>query len=189
LINQDVKAFVCQWNAHGISGPSTKGKSPQDLRFLGHLTNGVQDDIYEDVPPEILQEFLDIDSAGAPDDSIQGLSLDEEEDPTMPTTTADIPSHSDDDITLEGLNDHEIEVVTFLRQQLQSEQQNHVRHPPVTVPRKASPFTTEEEVSDFLEALTDAREEHFEPVGYGVRPEEWEQDTYPSEYYIGSRRK
>ncbi|KAG8715027.1 hypothetical protein FRC09_016995 [Ceratobasidium sp. 395] len=60
-LNQDVDQFVADWNTHGISGSATKGKSPQDMRFLGQLTQGLQEDIYADVPPEVLQEFLGVD--------------------------------------------------------------------------------------------------------------------------------
>jgi hypothetical protein len=31
------------------------------MRFLGQLTNGIQEDIYAGISPELLQDYLDVD--------------------------------------------------------------------------------------------------------------------------------
>ncbi|KAG8712861.1 hypothetical protein FRC08_014000 [Ceratobasidium sp. 394] len=185
-LNSDVTSFISRWNAHGISGPNTHGQSPQDLRFLGQLTKGVQEDIYADVPLDILQEFLGIDTEPLASEE-QGETVSNVGE-AAPTTTGSL-EELEDDIDLTALGNHEAEVVTFLRQQLQHEQEKHVRHPPVSVPKKICPFESEEQVANFCDAWSVACQDGFKPTGYGILQGEWDGDTYPSEHYIGNSRR
>ncbi|KAG9095916.1 hypothetical protein FS749_009477 [Ceratobasidium sp. UAMH 11750] len=175
-LNSDVTSFISRWNAHGISGPNTHGQSPQDLRFLGQLTKGVQEDIYADVPLDILQEFLGIDTEPLASEE-QGETVSNVGE-AAPTTTGSL-EELEDDIDLTALGNHEAEVVTFLRQQLQHEQEKHVRHPPVSVPKKICPFESEEQVANFCDAWSVACQDGFKPTGYGILQGEWDGDTYP----------
>ncbi|KAG8707471.1 hypothetical protein FRC09_001809 [Ceratobasidium sp. 395] len=190
-LNFDATSFVSRWNAHGVSGSTTQGQTPQDMRFLGQLTQGVQEDIYADVPLAVLEEYLGVETD--PLVSTEEANEWEEEanlDNMSNAANSNGPiQEQEDDIDLDTLDDHEAEVVTFLRQQLKSEQEKHVRHPPVSVPKKLCPFTSEDQVVSFRDACTIACEEGFEPAGYGIRRDEWDGDTYPSEQYIGTSRR
>lgn len=214
-INQDIRSFIERWNHHGVSGTTTHNQSPhvckpccilltplltgfdKDMRFLGQLTQGVQEDIYAHVDPKILEEFLGVDSemsnqiagttgAGA---SIEDADMESEANHTPNSSANDSDINNTDDIDDATLTPHELEVVSFLRQQLKLEQDKHVRHPPVPVPRKTCPFSDDAEETSFWDAFSGARNENFVPSGYGMLESEWEGGSYPTEQYIGSGRK
>jgi hypothetical protein len=162
------------------------------MRFLGQLTNGIQEDIYAGIPPELLQDYLDVDGethAHIPGTTGAGATSEDAITLSDSSTSNPINIQSEDDTELDGLSGHEIEVLTFLWQQLQSERAKHVRHPPVAVPQKVPPFHSDEMVGAFLDVYAIAKEDQFIPAGYGVQVTEWEEGTYPEEQYIGGDRK
>lgn len=165
------------------------------MRLLGQLEHGFQDDIYADVDPSVLQQYLDIDTeySGLPGGAgaLFEHSTDAEATGENFETNPPAPNHHEDeydDLNLGNLSPQEVEVVTFLRQQLKQERLTHVRHAPVAVASHRCPFDTEDMLSTFLEAFSLAKEDNFVPSGYGVLPEEWEGGIYPDEQYIGSER-
>ncbi|KAB5587633.1 hypothetical protein CTheo_8928 [Ceratobasidium theobromae] len=177
-INNDAKSFQERWNVHGISG-STSDQTPQDLRFLGQISQGVQDDPHDGVPVEILQEHLGVDTimpkqafgttgAGAlPEDVLQWNSSVQHD--------IDYDDLMDSDFGPEGS-----QVLSFVRRQLQSEQQRHVRHPPVRVPGSRCPFPAAQARDDFWEAMSIAMEDKSIPHGYGLFADEWDEAEYPT---------
>ncbi|KAG8719968.1 hypothetical protein FRC09_010310 [Ceratobasidium sp. 395] len=112
-LNQDVDRFVADWNTHGISGSTTKGKSPQDMRFLGQLTQGVQEDIYADIPPEVLQELLGVDIS---DDNLHTSvdSTDDAEEETEAGADQDEDDTKAEPVDLSHISDRATEVAAFL---------------------------------------------------------------------------
>lgn len=94
-----------------------------------------------------------------------------------------------DDVNTSDLSPQEIEIITFLQEQLQSEQSKHVHHPPVSVPSCQCPFGSIDMEETFWRAFSLAQQDDFVPAGYGVLEEEWEEGQYPSEQYIGNNRK
>ncbi|KAG9123875.1 hypothetical protein FRC07_013671 [Ceratobasidium sp. 392] len=169
-INSSALEFQQHWNLHGVSGPTTHNQTPEDMRFLGQLEHGIQDDIYEDVPPEILQEYLgvDADNSQTAEGSGAGLAA---EDHIQTLGEAD-DDHGGDDLDEMELEPAEREVLSGLQEQLQVEQATH-----------RCPFEREEEILAFEELLAEALESEVIPHGYGVRPEEWENGVYPEEIY------
>jgi hypothetical protein len=159
------------------------------MRFLGNLAHGIQDDPYANIAPEVLQNSLGIDEeqvshvAGT---TGAGASI---EDAYLNASTTGIPGDADD-LAESGLSTEELDALELVRHQLSSEESRHVRHPPVKVPTKCPPFQDVETEDLFWEAVSLAMtDEQSFPVGYGVLPDEWEQDTYPEFHYIGTTRK
>ncbi|THU94738.1 hypothetical protein K435DRAFT_667877, partial [Dendrothele bispora CBS 962.96] len=62
--------------------------------------------------------------------------------------------------------------------------------PPVKVPRVVDPFSKVPRLKKvFKKSLLDTQEAGIIPDGYGMHPEEWEHNVYPSYYTIRSGRK
>ncbi|KAG8781599.1 hypothetical protein FRC12_021723 [Ceratobasidium sp. 428] len=184
-LNSSALEFQQHWNLHGVSGPTTHNQTPEDMRFLGQLEHGIQDDIYEDVPLEILQQYLGVDTNENTQGSGTNLAA---EDHIQPLGEVDNDGGGDD-LDERDLEPEEQDILSGLREQLQVEQATHVRHPPVRVPVQRCPFDQEEEILAFEELLAETLESGDVPHGYGVRPEEWENGVYPEEVYIGTGRK
>jgi hypothetical protein len=89
-----------------------------------------------------------------------------------------------------GLSEQESATLDCIHEQLASQQQNHVRHPPIKAPRHQNTFAKDEEVI-FWEAVEDARRGNYIPQGYGVLPGEWEGGVYPEIEVIqsGNRKR
>jgi hypothetical protein len=77
------------------------------------------------------------------------------------------------------LSEPELATLTFIQEQLASQQQNHVRHPPIKVPRHQNPFSSLNQRSEFWQAVQEAEAEGYIPRGYGVHPDEWDDGVYP----------
>ncbi|QRV90678.1 integrase core domain protein [Ceratobasidium sp. AG-Ba] len=202
-INTDITSFADEWNVHGISGSKTQGQSPQvglmltivgvyalttskDLRFLGQLTEGVHEDVYADISPEILEQFLGVDDPGDFDETTSGGDNE-----LFPGSQSqfDITPEDPDDISLGDLSSEAVEIALFLREQLRIEQNKHVRHPGVPVSSQACPFESNTDVQEFSDICHLALEDGFLPAGYGIQSTEWENGIYPGEQYIGTDRK
>ncbi|KAF8602488.1 hypothetical protein BDV93DRAFT_416021, partial [Ceratobasidium sp. AG-I] len=164
LINSDTSQFQESWNLHGVSGSCTNYQTPHDMRLLGQLENGVKEEIFSDVNPEVLQQFLGVD--GQRSAHILGTT-------GAGAMPEDATSHTHE------LSPQEAEVVHYLRQQLRVEQETHVCHPPISVPGQLCPFNLEEVTATFWQAFSAAQEEGFMPVGYGLLEHEWEDGVYP----------
>lgn len=98
--------------------------------------------------------------------------LNDEDNGTTSVDSSDSESDgSDDDLDLEGFDTD--------RQFLPK---------PVKTPRHICPFTNEE-MAIFDETLQLAVEAEILPIGYGICPEEWEDNHYPSVEIIQTGRK
>lgn len=75
-------------------------------------------------------------------------------------------------------------------QQIQEEQWSQIRHEAVPVPDRRNPFLNKEMEAEFFHLLQEIVEAGIMPVGYGLFPDEWEDDTYPlfETLQMGKRR-
>ncbi|KAJ7436838.1 hypothetical protein FB451DRAFT_1061428, partial [Mycena latifolia] len=62
-------------------------------------------------------------------------------------------------------------------------------HDPVPVPKHANPFSDNETMRVFHDALAAAHEIDLIPPGYGLLPDEWEDGVYPTYEIIKSGRR
>ena len=62
-------------------------------------------------------------------------------------------------------------------------------HDAVVVPDVTDPFLDEELMHTFTAALEIVREQEMLPEGYGLLPEEWDNDEYPAYWVIKSGRR
>jgi hypothetical protein len=158
------------------------------MRFLGQIENGLHDDPHADIDPELLQKYLG--ATPGHHRSIEGTTgagaLPEDSLGAAPGLAEE--SYDDDDLDETELSAEQSEVLSFLRQQLQAEQSKHVRHPPVPVPSRQSPFLSEETKASFQEAFDIAEGDGYVPSGYGILQDEWENGVYPEVEYIGRGR-
>lgn len=66
-----------------------------------------------------------------------------------------------------------------LENQIEGDQDHHIRHKPIAVARHRNPFTVEEEERHFTDILAEVSRRGIIPPHYGVQPNEWDSDTYP----------
>lgn len=72
---------------------------------------------------------------------------------------------------------------------LEQDQESNFHHAAVRVPRRIDPFKdAPDSFSVFEETLQHVRNEGHMPIGYGLHPDEWETDEYPSFEHIRSGR-
>lgn len=73
---------------------------------------------------------------------------------------------------------------------IEEDQEHHIRHDPIEVPKHSCPFETQEDLDVFCELLHNLETQDILPSGYGGRPEEWDEDGYPlSETLAVGRQK
>jgi hypothetical protein len=141
--------------------------------------------------PEILQQYLGVD--GTPHRHAPGTSgagaMPEDALLHLGETSVDQDMETHDNMLDSLLQPQEAEALAFVRQQLQSEEAHHVRHPPVKVSPNNCPFQDSSTQTLFWEALSLALSDNSIPHGYGLFADEWETDTYPELQYIGGGRK
>jgi hypothetical protein len=181
-INDDCKEFQDQWNAHPISGPQTKDRSPavrvalnfisvitfkflQDLRFLGQMDNGVYThDPTMGIHPEILNRYYGVDGhVRARSDARTGAGHPEDE----------------GDWANEDSDDNENSVEGYVQNCIAEDQAANIRHAPVKVARHANPFHEGAVEDQFYAILNEVRSNGLIPEGYGVLDCEWENMCYP----------
>ncbi|KAJ7452138.1 hypothetical protein B0H11DRAFT_2156948 [Mycena galericulata] len=164
MLNADCAEFQAQWNSHPISGAG-HDQSPNDMYFLGKLQNGVYLDDCAGLNPDIIDALYGVHGAvrqRARGQTGAGQLSDEESD-----------SEEDwEDIVEEvgAANEH------------------HFHHEPVSVPKHAPPFS-DNALRVFDSTLAEANRLQVQPAGYGIRPEEWENGTYPAFEILKSGRK
>lgn len=67
--------------------------------------------------------------------------------------------------------------------------QSQFHHAPVRVPKHQKPFSTSEEEDTFTECLLQCLNDGIVPHGFGVYPDEWDSDGYPSVEILKSGRR
>ncbi|KAJ7663599.1 hypothetical protein B0H14DRAFT_2425156 [Mycena olivaceomarginata] len=81
---------------------------------------------------------------------------------------------------------------TNVEEHIQAEQHPQIRHDAVEVPDHKNPFSDHPVVeSTFFPLLTDLIRQDIIPTGYGMLPEEWDEDSYPDVeiLYMGRQMK
>ncbi|KAJ7815663.1 hypothetical protein B0H14DRAFT_2255752, partial [Mycena olivaceomarginata] len=81
---------------------------------------------------------------------------------------------------------------TNVEEHIQAEQHPQIRHDAVEVPDHKNPFSDHPVVEcTFLPLLTDLIRQDIIPAGYGMLPEEWDEDSYPDVeiLYMGRQMK
>ncbi|KAJ7742003.1 hypothetical protein DFH07DRAFT_870069 [Mycena maculata] len=164
-INNDCREFQDEWNLHPISGRTTSDQSPADIRFLGQTTQGIYAvDPLDGIHPDAIKRYYGVEGAGRRPRNGQtgaGHASDDEEE------------NEDSD------NDIEPDLEEELENQIQEDQAQNIRHAPVKVARHHSPFEEREDEAAFLELLDIViTQPDVLPEGYGILPDEWEDEDY-----------
>ncbi|KAJ7286285.1 hypothetical protein C8J57DRAFT_1431768 [Mycena rebaudengoi] len=150
-INADCAEFQANWNAHPMDGHETHNKSPNDMRLLGQARFGVYRDDCEGLHPDTINKYY-------------GVSTD----PTTQRTgsgAGNPPDESDDDLV----------------ERIAQDQGPQVRHEAIDVPDHRNPFLEDNALeSRFFDVLAEVVEADIVPAGYGIMPEEWEDEGYPN---------
>ncbi|KAK7012593.1 hypothetical protein R3P38DRAFT_2549489 [Favolaschia claudopus] len=160
-INEDCVKFQNEWNAHPVSGRQCSDRSPNDMRFLGELNQGVYPDPMEGVHPDTINRYYGVERG--------------ERTRRAGQTGA---GHSDDEEDSDG--DVEMNEPEELVNAVTDDLAHNVRHPAVKVARHQNPFRSPETEQAFRGALAEVIRQGIVPQGYGVRAEEWEDGTYPA---------
>ncbi|KAH7919859.1 hypothetical protein BV22DRAFT_1022259, partial [Leucogyrophana mollusca] len=150
-INEDCRDFRREWNLHPIAGPETGNRSPQDMRLVGQAMLGVYHDDCHGVHPDTINQYY-----GA-----HGKEIARRYNQTG-------AGHPDDEA--------EDDVHDGLAAQIEEDQQQHVRHDGVEVPENGNPFQSDNDEARFFSVLTRVVEEDITPEGYGLLPEERQEE-------------
>ncbi|KAF8209154.1 hypothetical protein K438DRAFT_1572843, partial [Mycena galopus ATCC 62051] len=178
LINDDCEDFRAEWNCHPISGEG-HSQSPNDMCFIGQVQEGVYVNDHHNVHPSILQRYYGVHgpvARRAPGETGAG-QLDDEDVPIPSVADEEEESDSDDDEKDD------------LQRRVEQAHAANFHHEPVSVPKHANPFPDAETMQIFHAALSAADENGLVPPGYGLLPEEWEEDVYPSFEILKSGRR
>ncbi|KAJ7023809.1 hypothetical protein C8F04DRAFT_969811, partial [Mycena alexandri] len=174
LINLDCENFRAEWNCHPISGEG-HDQSPEagfDLLYLrGYLQChricgadlGVIEHHYGTFGPPLQRE---------PGQTGAG-QLEDEDIPLPPNDFDDEEDEEEDDLAA----------------QIEEAQTGHFHHEPVPVPKHANPFDDDESTGLFYDALEEAINRELIPPGYGLLPEEWGEEGYPTFEILKSGRR
>jgi hypothetical protein len=109
--------------------------------LLGQLEHGFYNDNHAGVSPELLQVYYEADGqASEPTSQLSGAGASEEEFQFSPTPSVAALNAISNDIVDSELSAKEQCIVTFVCNQLQSEQTIHVQHPAIKVPLSRCPF-------------------------------------------------
>ncbi|KAJ6494116.1 hypothetical protein C8R47DRAFT_1267661 [Mycena vitilis] len=171
-INDDCVEFQMQWNSHPISGAG-HDQSPDDMFLLGRLENGVYLDDCDGVDPGVISELYGTHGSviqRAPGETGAG-QLDDE----------DVPG-------VDGNLELEEEDWEDMIGDVEAANEHHFHHEPVAVPKHQNPFS-DDALQIFEDALAEADRVQVIPPGYGLLPEEWENNTYPAFEILKSGRK
>ncbi|KAF8607736.1 hypothetical protein BDV93DRAFT_278056 [Ceratobasidium sp. AG-I] len=160
------------------------------MRLLAELEQGTGfNDELDSEDPQLLQEFYGIDGeATNHPQGTTGAGASPEDAQYQPDCSV---ASQDSDSIGASLSNAENQTMNLLRSQLQQEQEQNVRHPPIAVPARSSPFSSADEEDLYWTALAQAEGDNFTPSGYGVLAAEWEDGLYPEIEVIkvGKRRK
>lgn len=152
------------------------------MRLLSQIQQGFlssTDDEFEGVNPILLSRYYGIDGnpqrrsagqtgAGHYDaDSDVESGLEDETESNHESGISPSESSESEDNTFGELDEH-----------LASDQQRHIRHPPIPVPGDESPFTDPELEALFFQCLHAVRAHEIVPTHYGLTPDEWEEGSY-----------
>ncbi|KAF5340537.1 hypothetical protein D9758_015819 [Tetrapyrgos nigripes] len=156
----------------------------QDLYFLGKLQHGMYKDDCKGMDQDTISR-----SYGTHGDPIQrrphqtgaGHSLDEDSD--SESSTSEDSSSEDESVEWMGIQPQTGDDIAV-------EQDEQIKHDPVKTPRHQNPFAGEpRKLACFAKALAKLTDKGCVPRGYGIRPEEWGDEGYPSVETIHTGRR
>ncbi|KAI1782306.1 hypothetical protein LXA43DRAFT_906137, partial [Ganoderma leucocontextum] len=168
-LNCDCDQFRYEWNHHPISGLG-KNQSPLDMRFLSQLEQGVPvgEDL-NDVHPDILSQYYGIEGQEhrrKPGQTGAGHYEDDADEECSPSPS---PLDSEDEMSSTGTTSAD----SGADEEIAQDQDRHIRHPPIAVPKSGCPFQLDETLQVFRSTFYDVDEKGLVPKGYGLRPSEW----------------
>jgi hypothetical protein len=132
----------------------------QDLRFIGQLKHGVYDDDCKGVHPDVINQYY-------------GTSGDRSHRPKSQTGAGHPKDEAESDSEMDTSEGKAV------LQGINSDQWRHVRHEGIDVPHHYNPFGGEGKDLQFFEVLAKVVEQEVHPNGYGLHPNEWEEESYP----------
>ena len=151
------------------------------MRLLSGLEQGlpVGDDL-NDIHPDILSQYYGIEGAERrrkPGQTGAGHYDDDEDDeePHNPEGYLSSSASSNDEIDTTSSDS------TSLHQGIAQDQDHHIRHPPVPVPKSRCPFQLDKTLQLFRRTLADVAQKGLVPQGYALRPSEWPSGGYGNE--------
>ncbi|KAJ7146580.1 hypothetical protein C8R44DRAFT_600207, partial [Mycena epipterygia] len=173
MINEDCDDFRAEWNCHPISGEG-HDQSPEDMCLLGQVRDGIYLDDCEGIHPNVIQRYY-----GTHGPEVYRLSgqtgagqLDDEE--------FSAPASNDGDDSEEEDN---------LEEQIEDAHAENFHHEAVPVPKHANPFDDDELMQLFYDSLESAIQDDLVPPGYGLLPQEWDDEGYPTFEILKSGRR
>ncbi|KAJ7803955.1 hypothetical protein B0H14DRAFT_2384172, partial [Mycena olivaceomarginata] len=176
LINDDCTNFVAEWNCHPISGEG-HDQSPEVTVFLSFSTLlGLTSTRpgHVGIDPTVICRYYGI--HGPERSRAQGQTgagqLNDEDIPA-PSSDSSNESESEDDIEA----------------QIEEAHAENFHHEAVSVPKHANPFNDDDTMGLFYDALETAIREDIVPPGYGLLPEEWDEEGYPAFEILKSGRR
>ncbi|KAJ7575657.1 hypothetical protein C8J56DRAFT_798462 [Mycena floridula] len=150
-INDDASEFQEVWNSHPIAGEG-HDRSPNDMQFLGQTRFGRYHDDCDNVHPDTIKKYYGVDGRVRRETGETGA----------------------------GNANDERQEVEDISDRISKDQEPHIKHEAVKVPRHANPFLNSPQHEDtFFSALAEVIEKKVIPSGYGVLPGEWDEDGYP----------
>ncbi|KAJ7722827.1 hypothetical protein B0H16DRAFT_493308, partial [Mycena metata] len=172
-INADCEDFRVEWNHHPISGEG-HDQSPEDMCFLGQVHDGMYVDDCEGVHPNVIQRYYGTHGPVLRRAAGQtGAGQLDDEEISLPPDDLSIDSEQDDDLV----------------EQIEEAHAENFHHDAVPVPKHADPFSDDESMELFYASLEEAIHQRLVPPGYGLRPEEWGDEGYPSVEVLKSGRR
>jgi hypothetical protein len=155
------------------------------------------DDKYDGIDPCVLSQFYGVDrvpdrhtsGAGNPPDENDGESEEEH------GSDMDIDG-SDEDMDIDPIDgsdsngDHAGDTGDWLdiEEQISDGIRHNFHHEPVSAPRGADPFQTQEARQAFQDLMLRMSQGDLIPDGYGILPEEWGDEGYPTYEVIPAGR-
>ncbi|KAJ6458266.1 hypothetical protein C8R45DRAFT_1110176 [Mycena sanguinolenta] len=163
-INEDCAEFQANWNAHPMK--TSSNKSPNSTR-TGNLLGQVQHRVYindcQGLHPETIEKYYGVPGAKRVGPAGAG----------NPQNKQDA---EEDDIA----------------EHIRADQGPHIRHDAIEVPDQRNPFSGDPQAeTHFFAVLTNVVGQDIIPAGYGVLPEERDEDGYPDVEFlaVGKRMK
>lgn len=140
--------------------------------FLGQVQHGIYVDEHDGIHPDVLNEYYGV--QGKPREQIPGQS------------GAGHPPDEDDEDTESDDNAMDVD---SLEDRIAQDYEHNFNHEAVKAPKHANPFTLSLSEEAFSEELLEKEATGFLPGGYGIHPDEWEGNGYPTYEIIRTGRR
>lgn len=141
--------------------------------FLGRVRDGVYVDDLEGIHPDVLNQYY----------GVHGTELRRE---PGQTGAGQLP---DEEVPVPDIGDMDDSDWEDLDERVEAAHASNFHHEAVAVPKYAPPFTSDEIMQTFHQALDIAEAHDVVPEGYGLLPTEWEDGMYPAFEILKSGRR